>query len=79
MSEIRDAETMRRFLKEVGGMMVPFTDIQKLTDLIQREFNPEKIILFGSHAWGTPNDDSDVDLLVILPYQKFWKQMRKEE
>jgi predicted nucleotidyltransferase len=30
------------------------------------EFHPEAIILFGSHAWGTPTDDSDLDLLVIV-------------
>jgi predicted nucleotidyltransferase len=28
---------------------------------------PERILLFGSHAWGTPSEDSDVDLLVIVP------------
>ena len=31
------------------------------------EFDPEQIILFGSHAWGTPTEDSDIDLLVIVP------------
>ena len=31
------------------------------------EFQPEQIWLFGSHAWGTPTNDSDVDLMVILP------------
>ena len=31
------------------------------------EFDPEQIILFGSHAWGTPSEDSDIDLLVIVP------------
>jgi predicted nucleotidyltransferase len=30
------------------------------------EFDPEQIILFGSRAWGTPHEDSDVDLLVIV-------------
>lgn len=25
-----------------------------------------KVVLFGSHAWGTPGDDSDIDLLVVL-------------
>lgn len=30
------------------------------------EFRPEGILLFGSHAWGTPGDDSDLDLLVIV-------------
>ena len=28
-------------------------------------YNPDKIILFGSHALGNPNDNSDLDLLVI--------------
>lgn len=39
--------------------------IQAVVDKIVREFHPEKIILFGSYAWGDPGPDSDVDLLVI--------------
>jgi predicted nucleotidyltransferase len=31
-----------------------------------KEFQPEKIILFGSHAWGIPHPDSDWDLMVIV-------------
>ena len=41
-----------------------------LKEIVQRlvqEFRPEKIILFGSHAWGTPTEDSDLDLCVIVP------------
>ena len=34
---------------------------------IAEEFRPQKIVLFGSYAYGTPNEDSDVDLLVIMP------------
>jgi predicted nucleotidyltransferase len=30
-------------------------------------FQPEKILLFGSYAYGMPNADSDVDILVIMP------------
>lgn len=30
-----------------------------------RPLDPEKIILFGSYAWGTPSDDSDIDLYVV--------------
>ena len=33
---------------------------------IIQELNPEKIVLFGSYAYGTPNPHSDVDLLVIM-------------
>ena len=32
-------------------------------------YRPDKIILFGSYAYGTPHDDSDVDILVIMPAQ----------
>jgi predicted nucleotidyltransferase len=49
--------------------MVSMTEIESLADEIAREFNPEKIILFGSYARGTAGPDSDVDLLVILPFE----------
>jgi predicted nucleotidyltransferase len=41
--------------------------LEEMTRRLVDEFHPEQIILFGSHAWGTPNDDSDIDLLVIVP------------
>lgn len=43
---------------------------RKQIDLVVRKiveaFNPEKVILFGSYAYGKPNIDSDVDMLVIM-------------
>ena len=39
--------------------------IKAVVDTIVRTFGPEKIILFGSHAWGTPTEDSDVDLFIV--------------
>jgi len=36
---------------------------------IADRFNPNKIILFGSYAYGRPTGDSDVDMLVIMPHQ----------
>jgi len=39
--------------------------IAEITDKIVREYQPEKIILFGSYAWGTPNKDSDIDLFIV--------------
>ncbi len=48
--------------------MVTEQDIQGLVARIAAEFRPQKIVLFGSHASGTSTDDSDVDLLVILPF-----------
>ena len=32
-----------------------------------KEFSPDKIILFGSRVWGNPDNNSDIDLLVIVP------------
>ena len=51
--------------------------IQKIVD----ELKPEKIILFGSFAYGLPNPHSDVDLLVILKTnaslkERSWKVSR---
>jgi predicted nucleotidyltransferase len=34
---------------------------------VAERFEPDKIILFGSHAYGKPNADSDVDILVVMP------------
>ena len=43
------------------------TLLPEMTRRLVAEFQPRQIYLFGSHAWGQPNEDSDVDLLVILP------------
>ncbi len=39
--------------------------IDLLVDKIVREYKPERIILFGSYAYGNPDPDSDLDLLII--------------
>lgn len=39
--------------------------IQELTDKIIKEAKPEKVILFGSYAWGKPGPDSDFDFFVV--------------
>lgn len=43
--------------------------IQQMVQRIVERFQPDKVILFGSHARGTAGQDSDVDLLVIKPVQ----------
>jgi uncharacterized protein len=43
--------------------------IAELSERIAREFRPEKIILFGSYAYGHPSADSDIDLLIIMPFE----------
>lgn len=49
--------------------MVPLADIQSLAREIARLFEPKRIILFGSHAYGHPSDDSDVDLLIEMEHE----------
>ncbi len=39
--------------------------IRLIADKLKESYNPEKIILFGSYAWGLPDEDSDIDILVI--------------
>lgn len=48
--------------------MVAMDQVEALSREIAREFDPERIILFGSYARGNPRVDSDVDLLVLLPF-----------
>jgi len=47
---------------------LPITEekIRQAAQKIVEAAHPEKIILFGSHAYGNPNDDSDVDLFVVM-------------
>lgn len=42
-------------------------EIESLASRIISAYQPEKIILFGSYAYGKPNADSDIDMLVIMP------------
>jgi predicted nucleotidyltransferase len=73
---LRRPETVPVGLKVSVGRSLP-PAIQKIV----RELNPEKIILFGSYAYGNPNPDSDVDLLVIMktnasPKDRSWAVSR---
>jgi len=40
--------------------------IDKITKKLVAAYNPIEIYLFGSYAWGTPDRDSDIDLLIIV-------------
>jgi predicted nucleotidyltransferase len=41
--------------------------IRRFARQVAERFQPDKIILFGSYAYGTPHADSDVDILVVMP------------
>src|SRR5213082_2584775 len=49
------------------GADVPMAVIRRFARQVAERFRPDKIILFGSHAYGTPHADSDVDILVVMP------------
>jgi len=69
-SSERRIETTRRIpqpLKLTRGLAR--NQIKLLCSEIAREFHPDKIVLFGSHAYGKPRFGSDVDLLVIMPFE----------
>lgn len=40
--------------------------INEIVIQIKKQFQPQKIILFGSSAWGSPAEDSDIDLFLIM-------------
>lgn len=45
-------------------------EIKDITKRIAKKYKPEKIILYGSFAYGRPRKDSDVDLLIIKKTKK---------
>jgi len=50
--------------------MVTKAKINEIRDKIAGKIKPEKIILFGSYAKGTQNEDSDIDIAVIVKDKK---------
>ncbi len=54
---------------EEAATMTRMESIQELSQRIVREFQPDRIILFGSYAYGSPRPDSDVDILVVLSFE----------
>lgn len=59
--------------------MIKRSTINKIAKKIKNQYKPEKIILFGSYAWGKPTEDSDIDLLIIKetdkPFHKRWGEV----
>lgn len=49
-----------------GVKTIPTGLLEAAVERLKAEFQPEEIYLFGSHAWGAPTEDSDVDLMVIV-------------
>lgn len=66
--------------------MINEEDIEKIKNSIVESFNPDKIILYGSYAYGNPNNQSDIDLLIVMPFEgrsskvtlEIWKKIKPE-
>ena len=50
--------------------MKDYKSLKKITERIVEKYEPEKIILFGSYAWGKPTEDSDIDLFIVKNSRK---------
>jgi len=62
--------------------MVPLSLPSAVENARQRlvaALHPERIILFGSHVWGTPTADSDLDFLVIVAHSDLPPHKRMQE
>ena len=56
---------------------MPLRIIRRFARQVAERFQPDKIILFGSHAYGQPHADSDVDILVVMPVRNQLDQAAK--
>jgi uncharacterized protein len=76
----REAQAQETTVEELLGYLLQLAqsegrrrealaEIKQISEQIAREFQPEKIILFGSYAYGIPREGSDIDLLVIMPFE----------
>ena len=67
------AKEAKKTLKESPGLFryhspnIPMAAIRRHARRIAEKFDPEKIILFGSYAYGQPHEWSDVDILAVMP------------
>jgi len=50
--------------------MISPEEIQDIVNRLVEGYQPEKIILFGCYAYGTPNEDSDLDLAIVKDDQR---------
>jgi len=54
----------------IGKRCARFDEIEKLVQFIAEKFNPKKVILFGTYAYGEATSESDVDLMIIVNSNK---------
>src|SRR5437762_4747953 len=59
------------------GADIPMRVIRRFAREVAERFEPDRIILFGSYAYGRPHADSDVDILVVMPARNQLEQAFK--
>jgi predicted nucleotidyltransferase len=67
MANSRRAARKEPLERTYRGPDIPMRVIRRFAREVAKRFHPDKIILFGSYAYGTPHADSDVDILVVMP------------
>ena len=67
MTLTRETTSKARQVRWYRGPDIPMRLIRRFARQVVERFQPDKIILFGSYAYGTPHADSDVDILVVMP------------
>lgn len=55
---------------------IPKELLNEIVNRLVHGLQPEKIILFGSHAYGTPTEKSDIDLLIVVPNSEQPRHLR---
>lgn len=56
-----------KLVRRLPSGRIPRAAIRQYVRQVVEQFHPQRVILFGSHAYGQPDADSDVDLLVVMP------------
>ena len=57
--------------------MISQETIQEVVRRLVETYNPLEIYLFGSYAYGTPNEDSDLDLLIVIEKSEEQKAFKR--
>jgi predicted nucleotidyltransferase len=66
MANEQSAADRRSASRRYRSPNIPMSAIRRFARQIAERFLPDKIVLFGSYAYGTPRQDRDVDLLVVM-------------
>ena len=77
MANSRRAARKEPLERTYWGPDIPMRVIRRFAREVAERFESDKIILFGSFAYGTPNADSDVDILVVMPARNQLDQVDK--